>query len=80
MRRAVRGQFIELTTELDRLDDQCRGLEERVKMGRTLTAPERLQYVQWVNEGRTDWWRNRKLVRRLRKTARMCARNARRKR
>lgn len=78
MRRAVREQFDVLAAELDRLDDQCGELDMRVRMGRKLTAAEQVQYMRWVQDGRRAWRRKQKLVRRLRKTARMCTRNVRR--
>jgi len=79
-REEVRVAYDTLAAELDRIEARCIAIEVKEQAGEELTDEEQQTLNQWDAEGRTRWRKNPRVLAKVRRTAKMAARNARRRR
>ena len=61
--------------ELDRREAECMRIDDKNRRGETLTKDERDVLTRWEAEGRKPWREDGHVIARLRKAARLAAKN-----
>jgi hypothetical protein len=74
VKRCVREAFDKFAAELDRHEIECLAVELKIASGKNPTPAERIQYTQWVAEGKPRWRKTRSILRRIKHAARKASR------
>lgn len=75
MTEAVRKAYQKFAKVLDQADADCRAVEAKDAAGERLTSEETVLLERWRAEGRKPWRQKRKVVLKIRRAAKMAAKN-----
>ena len=79
-KEAFRRAYAEMANQMDEIESRCVEAAEKAERGEELTDTERYRLKIWDLAGRKRWRNTPRLQVRIRRAAKMAARNERRKR